>query len=72
MLSGALDANSNAITNHPQAITDNAVLTVDGDPNDDEFARFTANGLEGRTGAEVLTDIGALTAEAALALALSS
>ena len=72
VLSGGLNASGNAITNHPQAITDNAVLTVDGDPNDDEFARFTANGLEGRTGAEVLTDIGALTAEQALAFALSS
>ena len=53
-------------------ITDNSLVTVDGSPNDDEFARFTAAGLEGRTGAEVLSDIGALTAEAALAFALSS
>lgn len=31
------------------AITDNHILTVDGSPNDDEFARFTANGIEGLT-----------------------
>ncbi|KKK51010.1 hypothetical protein LCGC14_3119300, partial [marine sediment metagenome] len=60
-LSGALDANSQAITNHAQAITDNAILTVDGSPNDDEFARFTANGLEGLTVAETLAAISPLT-----------
>ena len=40
-----------------QAITDNHVLTVDGSPNDDEYAKFTAAGLEGRTTAELITDI---------------
>jgi hypothetical protein len=29
---------------------------------DDEFARFTANGLESRSASEVLSDIGAITA----------
>ena len=32
---------------------------------DDEFARFTANGLESRSASEVLSDIGATTATAA-------
>ena len=61
VLSGALDANSNAITNHAQAITDNAVLTVDGSPNSGEYARLTASGLEGRTVAEMLAAISPLT-----------
>ena len=63
-LQGTLNANSNAITNHPQAIADNAILTVDGSPNDDEFARFTAAGLEGLTGAETMAALsGTATAE---------
>lgn len=40
-------------------IDDGDVLTVDaaaGAPNDDEYARFTANGLEGRTEAEFKAD----------------
>ena len=45
----------------PQAITDNHVVTVDSaDAGDDEYARFTAAGLEGRTTAEVLADVGKL------------
>ena len=32
---------------------------------DDEFARFTASGLESRSASEVLSDIGATTATAA-------
>lgn len=48
---------SNAITGHAQAIGDNAVLTIDGSPNSGEFARFTANGLEGRTVAETVTTL---------------
>jgi hypothetical protein len=42
------------------AIADNALVTVDaaaGAPADDEFARFTANGIEGRTAAEVTGDL---------------
>ncbi|MCW4051506.1 MAG: hypothetical protein NWE89_17430 [Candidatus Bathyarchaeota archaeon] len=54
-LSGALDADGQAITGHAQAITDNALLTVDDSPNDDEFARFTADGIEGLTVAEAIT-----------------
>jgi len=37
-------------------IADNNLLEVDGSPNDDEYARFTANGLEGRTEAEFKED----------------
>ena len=37
-------------------IADNNLLEVDGTPNDDEYARFTAAGLEGRTEAEFKAD----------------
>ena len=58
VLSGALNANSNAITNHAQAIADNAILTVDHvTPVATDYARFTANGLEGREKSEVLGDL---------------
>tara|TARA_R100001443_G_scaffold111704_1_gene124724 strand:+ start:12085 stop:13410 length:1326 start_codon:yes stop_codon:yes gene_type:complete len=33
-------------------------LKVDGSPNDNEYARFTATGLEGRTAAELKSDLG--------------
>ena len=39
-------------------IADNNLLEVDGSPSDDEYARFTANGLEGRTVAEVQSSLG--------------
>ena len=42
-------------------IADNHIVTVDGSPNDDEYARFTANGLEGRTVGEMKTDAGFMT-----------
>ena len=35
-------------------IADNNMVQIDGDPNDDEFARFTANGLEGLDKTETL------------------
>jgi len=35
-------------------IADNNILQVDGSPNDNEFARFTANGIEGLTGTETM------------------
>lgn len=42
-----------------QAITDNSILTVDdADAADNDFAKFTASGLEGRSYAEVKTDLG--------------
>ncbi len=36
-------------------ITDNSLVTVDGTPNDDEFTRWTASGIEGLTVAEAIT-----------------
>jgi hypothetical protein len=54
----------------------NAVKIDSSSVADDEYARFTANGLESRSNAEVLSDIGAVsqaTAQAdatALAIAL--
>ena len=42
-----------------QAITDNAIATVDdADAADNDYAKFTASGLEGRSYAEVVDDIG--------------
>lgn len=38
-------------------IADDNALEVDGTPNSGEFARFTANGLEGRTAAETRSDL---------------
>ena len=40
----------------------NAVKIDSGSVTDDEYARFTANGLESRSTAEVLSDIGGITA----------
>ena len=37
-------------------ITDDDILSVDGSPNSGEYARFTADGLEGRTESEFKTD----------------
>lgn len=51
-------------------ITDDAILQVDGSPNDDEYARFTANGIEGRTVAEVRADID-VTADTVSILSIS-
>jgi len=39
-----------------KGIADTDFVVIDGDPNDDEYARFTANGLEGRTEAEFKAD----------------
>ncbi|MEE9510440.1 MAG: hypothetical protein V3V81_08100 [Candidatus Bathyarchaeia archaeon] len=47
-------------------IADNNLLEVDSaDAADDEYARFTANGLEGRTPTELMTDLPAATSSAA-------
>jgi len=40
-------------------IADNNMLQVDGSPNSGEYAKFTANGIEGKTFAEMLTDLSA-------------
>ncbi len=43
-----------------QVITDNAIITADAaDIADNDYAKFTPNGVEGRSYAEVLSDIGA-------------
>lgn len=39
------------------SIADNHLVTIDGDPNAGEYGRFTADGIEGRTIAEVVEDI---------------
>jgi hypothetical protein len=47
-----------SVTLTVQQIADNHVLTVDdADAADNDYARFTANGLEGRSYAEVLADL---------------
>jgi len=38
-------------------IADDNLLEVDGSPSDNEYAKFTADGLEGRTYANVLADL---------------
>ena len=38
-------------------IADGKALLVDGSPSDDQYARFTANGLEGRSVANLLSDL---------------
>tara|TARA_Y100001956_G_C4128266_1_gene191671 strand:+ start:2321 stop:4027 length:1707 start_codon:yes stop_codon:yes gene_type:complete len=40
-------------------IADDKIVQVDGTPDNNEYARWTPNGLEGRVAADVLTDIGA-------------
>ena len=54
-------ANSgDATLNVDVGIADDKVVQIDADDvADDDFARFTANGLKGRSAAEVLSDIGA-------------
>ena len=47
-------ANSHQVT---QTIADNDIVTVDGSPADNEYAKFTANGVEGRSYSELRTDI---------------
>ncbi len=49
------------------SISDNTLMRVDGASNSGEYARFTAAGLVGRTNTEVLADIGAIDAAAAIA-----
>jgi len=42
-------------------ISDTNTVVVDGSPNDDEYARFTADGLESRSDADMKTQLGYLT-----------
>jgi hypothetical protein len=57
--SGKLNLNSTGvITASNQGIADNAVVTIDhASVADNDYAKFTANGLEGRSYAEVRSDI---------------
>ena len=48
-------------------IADTNYVKIDGTPVDGEFAQFTANGLVSRTDAEVVSDIGAVAANSAIA-----
>ncbi len=53
-------AATTAVSAASQVITDNAIVTVDdADAADNDYAKFTAAGVEGRSYAEVLSDIGA-------------
>jgi len=49
----------------------NAVKIDSASVADDEYARFTANGLESRSVSEVASDIGAATAGFAVAMAIA-
>jgi len=49
----------------------NAVKIDSASVADDEYARFTANGLESRSTTEVASDIGAATLDDATALAIA-
>ncbi len=42
-------------------ITDNSLVTIDDSPNSGETTRFTGSGIEGRTDAEMKTQLGYLT-----------
>lgn len=46
------------------AITDNHLVTVDGSPTDNDFAKFTASGLEGRSYSETMGDLSGTAAAA--------
>jgi len=53
-----INMNGGTITNAGHGVADNQVVTVDAaDVADNEYARFTANGLESRTAAEVAADL---------------
>lgn len=53
-----IDADGYSITNYPQSIADNSILTVDHvTPVSGDYAKFTAIGLEGRSYAEALSDL---------------
>lgn len=51
-----LEPGTDVLAEQTIGIADDNLLEVDGSPNDGEYARFTANGLEGRTEAEFKAD----------------
>ena len=57
---GRLGGNIEAL---PIGIDDNDMVQIDGTPLTSEYARFTANGLEGRTYAELRSDVGVIFEE---------
>ena len=57
-LTGGGTIAANRTLNVDVGIADDKIVQIDGSPSDDEYAKFTANGLEGRTYANVLSDIG--------------
>jgi hypothetical protein len=62
---------TNVLAEQTIGIADDNLLEVDhvGGASDDDYAKFTVNGLEGRSYAEVATDIGCLLANGSVALA---
>jgi len=52
----SLEVGTDVLAQQTIGIADDNLLEVDGTPNSAEYARFTANGLEGRTEAEFKTD----------------
>ncbi len=52
-----LEIGTDVLAQQTIGIADDNLLEVDGSPNDNEYAKFTANGLEGRTYAELVTDL---------------
>lgn len=64
-----LEIGTDVLAQQTIGIADNNLLEVDGSPNDNEFARFTAAGLEGLTGTETMA---ALSGQASAAFAMNS
>jgi hypothetical protein len=52
-----LEIGTDVLAQQTIGIADDNLLEVDGSPNDNEYAKFTANGLEGRSYAELRSDI---------------
>jgi len=56
-LTGGGDISANRTFDVDVGIADNKIVQVDGTPADDEYAKWTASGLEGRSYAQVLSDL---------------
>ena len=52
-----LEIGTDVLAEQTIGIADDNLLEVDGSPSDNEYAKFTANGLEGRTYANVRSDL---------------
>lgn len=53
----SLEVGTDVLAQQTVGIADDNLVEVDGTPNANEYARFTANGIEGRTEAELKTDL---------------